>query len=143
MMLAMPLIAAICMLAAVATAADDEIMLKPGAYAVEVDLQLPHLGNAGAKKRETVCITGDGSHGLRVLSSNNPLARCPLSNLTEEGTRLTFDIICPGSNAPRASAMYTLGPEAFHGRITMNMGGKNMTMTEVQDGLRDGNCAAP
>ncbi len=143
MILAAPLAVMIALLIAPGGAAEDEIMLKPGAYAVEVDLQLPHLGNAGAKKRETICVTDQESHGLRVLSSNNPLGKCPISNIAQDGTRLTFDIVCPGPNAARASAMYTLGPEAFHGRITMDMGGKNMTMTEVQEGLRDGDCAAP
>jgi hypothetical protein len=31
-------------------------------------------------------------------------------------------------------------PGAFEGRIAMVMGGKNMTMTEVQSGRRVGGC---
>jgi hypothetical protein len=53
---------------------------------------------------------------------------------------LSFDILCDGRGAARARAVYTLMPRGFEGRIAMVMGGKNMTMTEVQAGHRVGSC---
>lgn len=127
-------------------AGDRQPTLVEGSYEVEVRLELPHLEDAAVTKLETVCISGaggGGGHGLAVLSDNNPLARCPVSNVREEGDTLTFDVICEGRNAAKASAAYELGGQQFRGRIAMTMGGKNMTMTETQVGRRVGDCAPP
>jgi hypothetical protein len=80
-----------------------------------------------------------------VLSANNPLASCPAQNVEREGAELRFDIRCAGRGAAWAHAVYTLRLAAFEGLIAMVMGGKNMTMTEVQKGRRVGPCdpAAP
>jgi hypothetical protein len=75
-----------------------------------------------------------------VLSVNNPFAGCPARNVRWSGTDLSFDIVCEGRGAAKARATYTLLPGAFEGRIAMVMGGKNMTMTEVQVGRRVGGC---
>ncbi|MEA1833883.1 DUF3617 family protein [Methylobacterium durans] len=120
--------------------------LEPGRYAVEVRLELPHLDDLTARKVADLCLVGDAgapNPGFAVLSDNNPLARCPISNLRRDGAELTFDIACEGRNAASGSARYVLSPGAFRGRIAMRMGGKNMTMTEVQAGRRTGPCAGP
>jgi len=114
-----------------------------GSYEVEVKLELPHLEDMATRKTVRLCLRPDdraGSRGLAVLSDNNPLAGCPISNVRRDGDELTFDIACDGRNAARATARYVLAPAAFNGRIKMQMGGKNMTMTEVQAGHRMGEC---
>jgi hypothetical protein len=112
-----------------------------GAYAVAVRLELPHLAEAAATRQVELCLDpAQEGYGLAVLSANNPLARCPLSEIRREGEALTFAIRCPGRNAAEASAAYRLGPDGFSGRIAMRMGAKNMTMTEVQTGRRTGPC---
>ncbi|AWN35983.1 DUF3617 domain-containing protein [Methylobacterium radiodurans] len=95
------------------------------------------------KKVVRLCLTSEtkgNNHGITVLSDNNPLARCPVSNVRQDGSELTFDIACEGKNSAHASARYLLAPTSFRGRIAMQMGGKNMTMTEVQSGRRTGTC---
>ena len=119
--------------------------LQDGSYEVMVRLELPHVEDMGASQAATICVTSTdpgGRHGLVVLSENNPLAKCPISNMRREGDTLTFDIACPGGNAAVASAKYIVSPQRFEGRISMKMGGKNMTMTETQSGHRVGDCAA-
>jgi hypothetical protein len=112
-----------------------------GSYEVGVRLELPHLEEWAVKKRATICISdGHRTRGLTVLSDNNPLARCPASNVRWDGNSLTFDIVCEGRDAARASAKFRLMREEFRGRIAMVMGGKNMTMTETQIGRRIGTC---
>ena len=127
---------------AVAVAADEpQTVLAAGSYEVEVRLELPHLEEWAAKKLATVCISeSEASRGLVVLSDNNPLAACPISNVRQDGEILSFDIICEGRDAARASAVFSLAPQKFRGRIAMVMGGKNMTMTETQVGRRIGAC---
>jgi len=120
-----------------------EGLLAAGRYDVDVRLELPHVEDLNMKKTAAICVMpegGDGSRGLRVLGDNNPLSRCPASNVRQDGSVLTFDIVCEGKNAARASASYTLSEAAFRGRITMKMGGKNMTMSETQVGRRVGAC---
>ncbi len=127
-----------------AGAGAPQATLMNGAYEVEVRLELPHLESWAVKKLATVCISDpddSGGRGLAVLSGNNPLARCPISKVQQDGERLTFDIICEGRNAARASATFLLASQQFRGRIAMVMGGKNMTMTETQVGRRIGDCA--
>ena len=129
---------------AVGARSDGPARLARGTYEVAVRLELPHVEDMGASKVATICVSAladGGNHGLVVLSENNPLAHCPASNVREEGDTLTFDIICPGGNAAIASAKYTLGAHRFDGRISMKMGGKNMTMTETQAGHRTGDCS--
>ena len=123
--------------------ASSAAALKSGAYEGEVRLELPHLEDLRQSKRARICVSaesGAGNRGIGVLSENNPLARCPLSNIANDGNALAFDIVCEGKNAGHATARYILGPEQFRGRIEMQMGGKNMTMTEVQSGHRIGPC---
>jgi hypothetical protein len=76
-------------------AAQAEQMLLPGRYDVGIDVQRPHSEDAGAKERATVCVTAGENRGLTVLSGDNPVATCPIKNVKEEGSRLTFDIVCP------------------------------------------------
>lgn len=124
-------------------ASAEPMMLESGTYEVEVKLELPHLEDMTQTKRVQLCLSaapGTNNHGITVLSDNNPLAKCPVSNIRETGGELTFEIACEGKNAAKATARYVLAPEQFRGRITMQMGGKNMTMTEVQAGRRTGAC---
>ncbi|KMO38095.1 hypothetical protein VQ03_18090 [Methylobacterium tarhaniae] len=125
--------------------AAEPVMLESGSYEVEVKLELPHLEDMTGKKVVRLCLTSEANgnnHGIAVLSENNPLSRCPVSNVRQDGGELTFDIACEGKNSARASARYVLAPASFRGRIAMQMGGKNMTMTEVQAGRRTGACDA-
>ncbi|WP_244749117.1 DUF3617 domain-containing protein [Methylobacterium indicum] len=120
-------------------------MLESGSYEVEVKLELPHLEDMTGKKVVRRCLTSEANgnnHGIAVLSDNNPLSQCPVSNVRQDGGELTFDIACAGRNSAHASARYVLAPASFRGRIAMQMGGKNMTMTEVQAGRRTGACDA-
>ncbi|WP_334150486.1 DUF3617 domain-containing protein [Hyphomicrobium sp.] len=117
-------------------------VLEDGLYEVSVSLDMGAMEDLNARKRVQICVgTGEGrSRGLFLLSGNIQLAHCPVTNLQEAGAALSFDIICEGINAGRASATYTLEPHAFEGRLAIRMGGKNMTMRESQSGRRIGDC---
>lgn len=137
-----PAAAGICLLAS-SLSAGDVVTLQPGLYEVSVRLDLPNIAEAAATKVTTFCVSaadGNGNHGLKPLSDNNPLARCPVSNVQQQEAALTFEIVCPGGNAAIASARYVLTANTFAGRISMKLGGKNMTMTETQAGRRTGEC---
>lgn len=119
------------------------LSLRSGSYRVAVRLELPHLENVNTETVTQICLSsvaGSNNHGITVLSPNNPLANCPISNVYEDADQLAFDIFCEGKNTARAKAHYEVRPADFRGRIVMQMGGKNMTMTEVQTGHRVGAC---
>lgn len=133
---------AACLMSAPPAAADGGLPAG-GAYEVEARLELPHLDDMTARKTVRLCLTaepGAGTHGLQVLSDNNPLSRCPVSDIRRDGATLSNAIACAGRNAARAQAGYIFTADGFRGRIAMNMGGKNMTMTEAQIGRRTGAC---
>ncbi len=117
-------------------------VLKEGAYEIEVRLELPYVSLSNTRKVERVCLgtRQSATFGLAVLSNNNPLGTCPASNAKLSMGTLTFDVRCKGVNAAAGHATYEIMPEYFRGRIEMKMGGKNMTMTEVQVGRRVGAC---
>lgn len=125
-----------------ASFASESTLLAPGEYEVSMRLELPHLEDMGVSKTTKVCVTtGDtGSHGLVVLSDKNPLGKCPVNNVREDGDTLQFDIVCPRGNAAIGWAKYALWADRFDGTIAMKMGGKNMTMTVRQVGHRIGDC---
>jgi hypothetical protein len=121
----------------------DAGALEPGRYEVSVRLDLPNIEGAAAAKVTSLCVPAEdriGTHGLMALSENNPVARCPVFNVHQQGEALSFDRVCPGGNAAVAAASYRLAGTAFDGRISMKLGGKNMTMTETQAGHRVGAC---
>jgi hypothetical protein len=123
--------------------AEDARLLQSGEYAVRVRLELPHVEDMGAAtKVDRICVTaGDaGTHGLGALGDGNPLRKCPAFNVRHDGPSLTFDIVCPGSDAAVGAAKYTMRADSFEAAIAVKMGGKNMTMIERQSGHRVGRC---
>jgi uncharacterized protein DUF3617 len=123
--------------------AEEAALLQPGEYLVTIRLELPHIEDvAGTTKVGSTCVTvvDAETRGLVVLSELNPLRQCPASNVLQDGDTLTFDIVCPGTDAAVGSARYIMWAERFDGAITVRMGGKNMTMIERQSGRRAGNC---
>jgi Protein of unknown function (DUF3617) len=117
---------------------------QSGRYEVAVALELPNLDDAVGRKLTTICVSSNGAapYGLKVLTDNNPLAKCSPTNSRLAGKMLTFDIVCEGTNAAQASATYAFDHQGFEGRIAMKMGGKNMTMSETQRGRWIGDCSA-
>ena len=122
------------------THAEEYALLQPGEYEVQMKLELPHVEDMGVQKTAKVCITDSGTHGIVVLSENNPLVRCPASNIHQHANELTFDLICAGHNQAVAWAKFQLWPDRFSGVFDMKMGGKNMTLSEWQTGKRVGVC---
>jgi uncharacterized protein DUF3617 len=140
-MIALPM-AAVLGAGALAAGAKDAA-LQPGEYQVTTQLELPHIEDLRSALRvDSICVTaGDaGTHGLVSLSHHNPLRKCPASNVLQNGDTLTFDIVCPGSDAAVGAARYTMRAQHFDGAIVVKMGGKNMTMVERQSGRRVGTC---
>ena len=121
----------------------DQLTPRRGMYEITVRLEVPHVERWAVDQTTTICLPTTKSSGeipVPVLSANNPFAKCAATNLTTNGATLQYDIICPGRGAAKAHAIYTLAADTFAGRVMMVMGGKNMTMTELQRGRRRGDC---
>ena len=114
-----------------------------GSYEITARLELPHLERWAVDKTSIICLptvrSGD-ELPIPVVSANNPFGKCSAANLMTDGPKLEYDIVCPGRGAAKAHATYTLSADTFSGRVAMVMGGKNMTMTEVQQAHRIGEC---
>jgi hypothetical protein len=123
----------------------DEAALPVGSYAITTRLELPHLERWAIDKTTTICLSGHAAGDripIPVLSDNNPYAACVAANLVIDHGRLEYDVLCPGRDAAKAHATYSLAADHFAGRVAMVLGGKNMTMTEVQHARRVGDCGS-
>jgi Protein of unknown function (DUF3617) len=104
---------------------------------------LPHLERWGVDKTTTICLRNSlrpDEIPVPVVSANNPFAKCSAANVTANGLKLEYDIVCPERGSARAHAVYKVSSDTFTGRVAMVMGAKNMTMTEVQHARRVGEC---
>jgi hypothetical protein len=113
-------------------------------YELTARLELPHLERWGVDKTTIICLSnsrGSNEIPVPVVSANNPFAKCSATNLTADGTKLEYDIVCPERGSAKGHAVYEVSSDAFTGHIAMVMGAKNMTMTEVQRGRRIGECS--
>jgi hypothetical protein len=140
-----PLLAAFGVLAGLvadtsSSAADPA--LRPGLYEVEVRISLPNVGEAAPPNLVTRCITLEDvrSGGAFFILSDNPLRQCPVLDYQTSPSAAGYRIECPGPNRGSAVAVFDIKETAYRGTIKMNMGGKNMIMSETQSGKRTGDC---
>ena len=131
------------LLFAATTGVAGETLLPDGLYEVEYRLDLPHLESHDVSTSKVCLHEIGGDNAFPVLSANNPLSACPAARLKRDGADLSYEIVCPGGGAARAYALFSVMADRFQGSIAMTMGGKNMTMTEVQRGKRVGDCEPP
>ena len=114
-----------------------------GSYEITARLELPHLERWAVDKTTIVCLPSSRKGDelpIPVVSANNPFGKCTAANLTVDSPKFEYDIVCPGRGAAKGHASYILSADKFSGRVAMVMGGKNMTMTEVQQAHRIGEC---
>jgi Protein of unknown function (DUF3617) len=125
-----------------AALAADALHLSPGLYRVEVRIALPNVQDVAAPAVLERCVTRDDLESGRAFSvlSDNPLKACELLDYRVSGDTAAFRIACPGPNRGFAAGVFRTTATAYRGTIQMNMGAKNMTMSETQIGTRIGDC---
>ncbi len=114
-----------------------------GSYELTARLELPHLERWAVDKRSVICLPNSLKYDglpIPIVSTDNPFAKCSSANVMAEFSKLEYDIVCPGRGAAKGHAIYLLSGDSFSGRVSMVLGGKNMTMTEVQQAHRTGEC---
>ena len=128
-------------LAATASNAADS-SLTPGQYQVEVRISLPNVQDVAVPLVVTRCVSPDDlkSGQAFFVLSDNPLKSCDLLDYEVTSGTTVYRIACTGPNRGSAVAVFDTRSTSYHGVIRMNMGGKNMTMSETQAGKRIGDC---
>ena len=119
--------------------------LSPGLYQVEVRISLPNVQDVAAPLVVNRCVVRadlESGQAFFVLS-DNPLKTCDLVDYETTADTAIYRIVCPGPNRGSAVGVFETSTTAYRGTIKMNMGGKNMTMSEVQVGKRIGKCESP
>jgi hypothetical protein len=131
--------------AGAAPAAAEPAALVPGLYEIEVRLGLPNVLEVGPPRQLTRCLTaGEIASGRAFfVRSENPIAACELADYAASGTTVRYRIRCPGPNAASGDAEFEATGGGYRGTIRMQMGGKNMTMSETQVAARVGECESP
>ena len=117
-------------------------LLSPGLYQVEVRISLPNVQDTAAPLVLTRCFSpADLQSGQAFfVLSDNPLKRCDQLDYRMNAGMAVYRIACPGPNKGSAVAVFETTATSYRGTIKMNMGGKNMTMSETQVGKRLGDC---
>ena len=137
-------LAALSALASLAVSSSNaaDLSLLPGLYQVEVRISLPNVAVAAPLLLANRCITPDDlkSGQAFFVLSDNPLQRCDLVDYQTTATAALYRIVCAGPNRGSAVAVFDTRQNTYQGTIRMNMGGKNMTMSETQTGKRIGDC---
>jgi Protein of unknown function (DUF3617) len=122
---------------------EGRLLPQTGSYEITARLELPHLERWAMDKTTIICLPpslDDGKLPIPIVSANNPFGECSVTNWMTQTPKLEYDIVCPGRGAARGHATYLVADDTFAGRVAMVLGAKNMTMTEVQQGRRIGNC---
>jgi hypothetical protein len=127
---------------AITSPSADALDLSPGLYRVEVRIILPNVQDAAAPTVLNRCVTlADLESGRAFfVVSDNPLKSCELLDYQAAGNTAMYRIACPGPNRGSAVGSFEVTEAGYRGTITMNMGGKNMTMSEAQLAKRIGTC---
>jgi hypothetical protein len=124
-------------------AAVAETALQPGLYEVTFTLEMPNVIATGVGPGTVRrCVSAEDlrtGNAFGVLGEN-PIRACPLKDYEISADRAQYRIECAGPNTPFATGAFELAAQTYRGVITMNMGGKNMTMSERQRGKRVGTC---
>lgn len=125
------------------TGSADAHEMKPGLYEISVSVELPNLTSPSFQKTVTRCITQTQieEHDTFKIMSETPLTKCPRMPVCFGKARAGFQVNCPGKRAAHAIAKFKIDKHTFRGSIRMNMGGKNMTVIERQNGQRLGPCS--
>ena len=128
-------------LAATGAGAADSL-LTPGLYQVEIRIALPNVQDVAAPMVLIRCVSpADLKSGQAFfVLSDNPIKNCALLDYEVTADTAIYRIACPGPNRGSAVAVFVTTGTAYRGSIKMNMGGKNMTMSEMQTGKRIGDC---
>jgi hypothetical protein len=138
------LIGAACTLAVLLMAqpSSADPLPSPGLYQVEVRISLPNVQDTAAPLVLTRCLGPSDLRSGRAffVLSDNPLKGCDLLDYQMTAGMAVYRIACPGPNKGSAVAVFETTATGYRGTIKMNMGGKNMTMSEVQVGKRLGDC---
>jgi hypothetical protein len=116
--------------------------LTPGLYQVEVRIGLPNVQDVAAPLVVSRCLSPDDLESGQAffVLSDNPLKSCELVDYEATPGTAIYRIACAGPNRGSAVAVFDTKATTYRGTIKMNMGGKNMTMSETQAGKRIGDC---
>ena len=114
----------------------------PGLYQVEVRISLPNVQDVAEPIVLNRCVRPSDLESGQAFSimSDNPLKRCDLLDYQLTADTAVYRIACPGPNKGSAVAVFETTRTTYRGTIKMNMGGKNMTMSETQVGKRIADC---
>jgi hypothetical protein len=114
----------------------------PGLYRIEVRIVLPNVRESTQPMIVIRCIDSSAFQSGRAFSilSENPLAQCNTLDYAINAGTASYRIACPGPNRGTAVAVFHTTSTAYRGSIDMDLGGKNMTMSETQSARRIGSC---
>jgi Protein of unknown function (DUF3617) len=131
-------------LAAAVALAQERAPLEPGLYEVTVTLALPNVKEIPLPEKIQHCVTPESLRNGAAFAvlSENPAKQCNMLDYEITGGGATFRVDCLRPNSASGKGVFELYQRDYRGTISLQMGAKNMTMSELQSAHRIGDCRA-
>lgn len=115
----------------------------PGRYEIIITQELPNVQQAPQPIKVDACLSKARIHSGEAfrVHTEASVADCPLSNVHFDGDELSYRMVCPQPNSPSAKAKFARTRTGYEGTITLDMGAKNLKITERHRARRVGECA--
>ena len=106
----------------------------------DVTMKMEMAGMAMPPMSQRLCVKKGANDGDFVPRQEN----CRVTDTTRTGSRLTFKIVCAGTNPMTGTGDFTFSSDGYNGQIRMKgkMEGQDIDMTQAINARRVGGCTA-
>lgn len=131
-----------CTLYPLLAASAPPLNFTSGLYDITIATEMPHLEESlrYATTREQRCLTEAHLTTLFPVLLHPSFDGCALGVLTHLDDRVSSSLICKKPDAAAGRARYELDGKRFSATLSLQMGGKNMTLTQRAVATRLGDC---
>ncbi|HEY7642254.1 MAG TPA: DUF3617 family protein [Steroidobacteraceae bacterium] len=118
--------------------------MPAGLYEVTTETGMPHLEEnlRYAVTRENRCLTGEDLAAAFPILQSASLADCKLQPEGREGEVVSFLLTCSGGHGTTGAASWRVGEHLIVGKLSVKLGGKNMTFFQRVTAKPLGQCSS-
>jgi hypothetical protein len=128
-----------CTVVATYAAAQSNVHVPPGLYALTIQTVLPHLEEAlrYATVKANRCLADDSADSFFPLLRHEAFSGCSLAPAAQTDT---FTLHCLNPQAATGLARFERSADGIRAVLELKMGAKNMTLSQRVSGTRLGAC---
>ena len=115
---------------------------RDGRWEVKLEMEMPGMPAGMPPQTTTQCITpadaADPQKSMPGRGRGGEQGNCKVSDYKVEGNKVSWKMKCEGREAMSGTGEMVYGTDSYTGAMTMDMGGRSMTMKYT--GKRLGDC---